>query len=139
MENQRNSPANLADVIKTLESMKDDIQVRNWAAVIRRTCRMAGLAPADVPADPVEIRAMLIRIRPTEFGLKDKTWSTMRCALAAALHAAGIIDRLPRGQASNHPEWSRLMQALSGDKRMSSGLAAFVNYCCLNKIDPAAV
>lgn len=139
MENQRNSPADLAHVIRTLESLKDDLKVRDWVSVIRRTCRMAGLAPADVPADPVEIRAMLIRIRPTEFGLKEKTWSTMRCALATALHAAGIIDRLPRGQASHHAEWSRLMQALSGDKRMSSGLAAFVNYWCLRKIDPASV
>lgn len=139
MENQRNSPANLAEVIKVLERMKEDIQVHDWVSVIRRICRMAGRTPADVPADPVEVRAILVRLRPIEFGLKSKTWSTMRCTLAAALNAVGIVDRLPRGQAKHNADWSRLIQAIAGNKRLSSGLAAFVKYCCSNSIGPAAV
>jgi integrase len=82
---------------------------------------------------------MISGIRPAVHGVSAKSWSTMRSAFNAALQVASITDDPGRGLANRDKTWGPLMRAVAGDMRLSGGLAAFANWCCLQGIDPDGV
>ena len=60
----------------------------------------------------------------------------LRSLLAAALQLVDVVDRLDRGSARRHPEWGPLLEAILNDQRLSTGLAAFANWCTGEGISP---
>jgi integrase len=100
---------------------------------------MAGMAPAQVEADPPALRAMLSSILPAAHGVTSKTWANLVSQFRAALRLAGVIDQRSDGLALKDPAWAPLLQAIADDKRHSCGLALFANYCSLQAITPPQV
>jgi integrase len=100
---------------------------------------MAGAAPAIVAAEAVALRAMISKILPAGHGVGRKTWSNLLSGLRAALRLARVIDPTLQGNASRHPAWGPLAQAIAGDKRLSCGLAPFQNWCAASGPMPSAV
>ena len=111
-------------------------QRRDMLSAVKRICEMAGMAPATVVAEPVALRAMISKILPAAHGVGRKTWSNLLSGLRAALRLAGVIDPALQGDASRHPAWAPLAQAIAGDKRLSSGLAPFQNWCAVSGPTP---
>jgi integrase len=105
-------------------------------SAVKRVCAMAGTTPASVPAQPRPLREMLARIRPAAHSLSIKSFSNLRSLLAAALQLVDVVDRLDRGSARRHPEWGPLLEAIVNDQRLSTGLAAFANWCAGDGISP---
>jgi hypothetical protein len=112
---------------------------RDMVSAINRVCEMAGMALANVPAEPPLLREMLSRIRPAAHGVSAKSYSNQRSLLAAALQLAGIIDPLCRGGARRHPGWGPLLEAVTNDQRLSNGIATFANWCASQDISPSEV
>src|SRR5262249_19879871 len=112
---------------------------RDRVSAINRVCEMASMMPASVPAQPLRLREMLSRIRPAAHGVSAKSYSNQRSLLAAALQLANIIDPLGRGGARRHPGWAPLLEAVADDMRLSSGIAAFANWCAGQGISPEEV
>jgi integrase len=130
--------------IKTLAELLDFVegaslspyQRRDRLSAVKRICEMAGMVPSVVAAEPVALRAMIAKILPAAHGVGPKTWSNLLCGLRGALRLAGVIDPPLQGDASRHPAWAPLAQAIAGDKRLSSGLAPFQNWCAASGPTP---
>jgi hypothetical protein len=129
---------------KTLENMllavqKADLpplQRRDMTSAIKRVCEMAGVAPATLPAKAPAVRAILAKIRPAAHGVSPKTWSNLLSRFRAALRLAGVIEPALQGSATRHPAWVPLVQAIAEDKRLSCGLASFLNWSASQDIAP---
>ena len=90
---------------------------------------MAGVTPAQVPAEAPSIRAMLAKIRPAAHGMTSKTWANVLSRFRKELRLVDVIDPNWQGCAVRHPAWAPLEQAIAGDKRLLHGLAFFNNWC----------
>jgi integrase len=112
---------------------------RDMASAIRRLCEMAGTAPAGVPAEPARLREILSRIRPAAHSVSSKSYSNLRSLLGAALQLAGVVDPLGRGSARRDAGWGPVIETIAEDQRLSTGLAAFANWCASQGISPAEV
>jgi hypothetical protein len=95
--------------------------------------------PASVPAQPLRLRKLVFRIRPTAHGVTAKSYSNLRSLFATALQLAGVIDPLARGGAKRHPGWRPLLEAIADDKHLSRGLATFANWCGSQHVTPGEV
>jgi hypothetical protein len=132
--------ANLAELLVFLErATLPGTRRRDMVSAINRVCEMAGTMPASVPAQPLRLREMLSRIRPAAHGVSAKSYCNQRSLLSGALQLAGIIDPLGRGRGIGHPEWGPLLKAVADDMRLSSGIAAFANWCAGQGISPEEV
>jgi hypothetical protein len=100
---------------------------------------MAGAVPAQVVAEAPGIRALLTKIRPAAHGVTPKTWVNLLSRFRQELRIGDVIDPNYQGYALRHPVWRSLVQALVGDKSLSTGLAAFHNWCAAKGVLPAAV
>ena len=130
----------MADVVQKIEgSDLSTTQRRDMISAIKRICQIAGHAPSSLLADIPAVRAMLHEIRPAAHGISPKTFSNLRCLLAAALQRVGLADKNHRGVASRDAVWAPVMKAIAYDKRLSNGLAAFANWCAANGIAPEDV
>jgi integrase len=111
---------------------------RRWIgrSATERICEMAGVAPASVPAEAPSIRGLLRKIRPAAHGITDKTWANLLSRFRMELRLAEVLDPNHAGSAARHPAWVTLVQAISGDKRLSNGLASFCNWCAAQNIYP---
>jgi len=136
----KNKLMTLADVLSLLDqSGLTGTRRRDMISAIKRLCEMAGTGTASVPAQPAHLRELLSRLRPAAHGLTAKSYSNLKSLLTAALQLAGVIDPLGRGDASRHPEWQQLVTVITGDPRLSNGLATFANWCANHNISPNAV
>ena len=97
---------------------------------------MAGDAPASVPADAPSIRALLAKIRPAAHGMTPKTWANLLSRFRAELRLADVIDPNLQGCAARHPLGLLWCKPSRHDKRLSTGLASFTNWCAANNIHP---
>ena len=104
-----------------------------------RICAMADVTPAEVPADAPAIRAVLRKVRPALHGLTSKTWANLLSRFRHELRLAKVIDPNRQGCAARHPAWANLVQAIAGEKNLSNGLAAFLNWCAAQDTVPDAV
>src|SRR5580704_8364918 len=128
--NENRVVTTLAELLAFLEGTSlTGTRRRDMVSAINRVCEMAGMAPANVPADPAFLRGMLSRVRPAAHGVSAKSYSNQRSPLAAALQLAHVIDPLGRGSARRDPEWGPLLEAVTDDERLSNGLATFANWC----------
>ena len=100
---------------------------------------MAGVAPAQMVAEAPRIRALLATIRPAVHGMTPKTWANLLSRFRRELRLAKVIDPNWQGFAARHPAWAGLVQAIASDKRLSNGLACFLNWCATQDICPDAV
>lgn len=130
----------LDNVRQRVESAETpELRRRNGRSAIERICTMAGLIPAQVPAEPPAVRAVVAKIRPAAHGMASKTWANLLSRFRRELRCADVIDPNYQGCAARHPGWSSLVEALAGDKRLSTGLAAFCNWCAAKGIVADAV
>jgi hypothetical protein len=137
MADTKNSIKTLADVLTLVEQADlPPRHRRDIRSAVKRICEMAGMAPSGVPAGPVALRAITAKILPAGHGVGQKTWSNLLSGLRAALRLAGVIDPALQGDASRHPGWAPLAHAIAGDKRLSSGLAPFQNWCAASGLAP---
>jgi hypothetical protein len=126
----------LADVLGLLDrSGLTGTRRRDMVSAVKRICEMFQTTPASVPARPLQLQELLSRIRPAAYGVAAKSYSNLRSLFAAALQLTGVIDPLGRGSARRHPEWRPLLEAIADDKRLSSGLATFANWCAGSKLE----
>jgi integrase len=138
--NEKRVVTTLAELLVFLErETLPGTRRRDMVSAINRLCEMAGVTPASVPAQPPLLREMLARIRPAAHGVSAKSYSNQRSLLGAALQLAGITDPLGRGDARRHPGWRPLLEAVADDMRLSSGIAAFANWCARAGISPGEV
>jgi integrase len=139
-DNENKAVKTLADVLNLLDqSGLTGTRRRDMVSAVKRICEMFETMPAGVPAQPLHLRELLSRIRPAAHGVTAKSYSNLRSLFAAALQIAGVIDPLGRGSARRHPEWRPLLEAIADDKRLSSGLATFANWCGSQHVSPGEV
>ena len=112
---------------------------RDMVSAINRLCEMAATVPAGVPAEPARLREMLSRIRPAAHGVTTKSYSNLRSLLGAALQLADVTDSVCRGGARRDAGWRPVLEAVAEDQRVSTGLAAFANWCASEGISPGEV
>ena len=79
---------------------------------------------------------MVAKIRPAAHGITRKTWANLFSRFRAELRLADVIDPNWQGCAARDPAWAPLVQAIAGDKRLSTGLAVFYNWCAARGIRP---
>ena len=78
MANDKNHQKTLEDVRRLVESADPPgLRRRNGRSASERICAMAGVTPAQVPAEAPIIRAMLAKIRPAAHGMTSKTWANV--------------------------------------------------------------
>jgi hypothetical protein len=139
-DNENKAVKTLEDVLNLLDqSGLTGTRRRDMVSAVKGICEMFETMPAGVPAQPLHLRELLSRIRPAAHGVTAKSYSNLRSLFAAALQPAGVIDPLGRGSARRHPEWRPLLEAIVDDKRLSSGLATFANWCGNQHISPGEV
>lgn len=127
----------LEDVRRLVESADSPgLKRRNGRLATERIGTMAGVTPAQVPADAPSIRAMLAKIRPAAHGMTSKTWANVISRFRQELRLADVIDPNWQGCAARHPAWAPLLQAIATDKRLLHGLAFFNNWCAARDIRP---
>lgn len=112
---------------------------RNGKPATVRICEMAGTLSTQVPATAPAVRALLATIRPAAHGMTSKTWTNLLSRFRRELRLAGVIDHGYEGRAARHTAWAPLVAAIAGDKKLSTGLAAFDNWCAANGLFPDAV
>jgi hypothetical protein len=138
--NESGAVNTLADVLALVDQTGlPGTRGRDMASAIRRLCEMAGTAPAGVPAEPPLLREMLSRIRPAAHGVSAKSYSNLRSLLSAALQLVGVVHPLGRGNARRDAGWGPVLETVAEDQRLSTGLAAFANWCASQGISPAEV
>ncbi|MBK5197070.1 MAG: site-specific integrase [Methyloceanibacter sp.] len=137
MANDHKTPTTLEEVMQ-FANIASPAERRPWIgkSATERICTMAGVAPASVPADAPSVRAMLSKIRPAAHGITAKTWANLLSRFRMELRLAGVLDPNHAGSAARHPAWATLVQAISGDKALSNGLASFCNWCAAQNIYP---
>jgi hypothetical protein len=112
---------------------------RDMKSAVSRTCEMAGCAPRSLRLEAPILRETLHKIRPAAHGVNEKTWANLLSRFRAALRLANVIDPIMQGTAKRDRAWAPLVEAISEDKRLSCGLAAFFNWCASQAIAPEAV
>ena len=121
MATDQNHQKTLEDVRRLVESADPPgLQRRNGRSPTERIGAMAGVTPAQVPAEAPSIRAMLAKIRPAAHGMTSKTWANVLSRFRQELRLADVIDPNWQGCAARHPAWAPLVQAIAGDKRLST-------------------
>jgi len=137
MAHDQNHPKTLEDVRRLVESADPPgLRRRNGRSPTERIGAMAGVTPAQVPAEAPSIRAMLAKIRPAAHGMTSKTWANVLSRFRQELRLADVIDPNWQGCAARHPAWAPLVQAIAGDKRLLHGLAFFNNWCAARDTPP---
>jgi hypothetical protein len=140
MAKQKDDQKTLEDVRRLAESADPtNLKRLNGRSATERICAMAAISPDQVLAEAPSIRAMLAKIRPAAHGMTPKTWANLLSRFRRELRLADVIDTGSQGYASRHPAWAPLLQALTGDKRLSHGLALFHNWCAAGGIPPEDV
>jgi integrase len=131
------SPATLRDVLDLIETTQmPDTRRRDMVSAIRRICEMMGSSPGLLSTDVAELRTKLGKILPARHEVTKKTFANQKSLFGSALELAGVIDPMPQGITRKDPRWGPLVKAIAHDKRLSCGLAAFANWCSLNRIHP---
>ena len=81
------------------------------------------------------VRDLLAKIRPAAHGMTCKTWANLLSRFRRELRLADVIDPMATRLALPViPTWAPSVQAIAGDKRLSTGLAAFANWCAADDI-----
>jgi hypothetical protein len=136
MADQQNCPKTLEEVHQLVESSDPPGRRRNGRSATERICAMAGVAPAQIPAEAASIRALLAKVRPAAHGMIPKTWANMQSRFRQELRLADVIDPNFQGCAGRHPAWAPLMQAIADDKKLLHGMAFFTNWCAVQDTPP---
>ena len=139
MTDNKNRIETLKNVQESVEREVADFRRRDMISGLTRICEMAGVAPESVTADPPVLRALMVKIRPARHSITPKTWANIRSQFRGALRHAGVIDPPVVGAALQDPAWAPLINAAAGDKRLSSGLVSFSNWCATQGIVPGEV
>ena len=133
----------IEDNKKTLKDVRQLVERAlprpNGRPATERVCALAGVSPAQVPADASSIRALLRKVAPALHGMTAKTWANLLSRFRQELRFAAVIDPNWQGRAARHPAWAHLVQAIAEKKNLANGLAAFMNFCAAQDIVPEAV
>ncbi len=130
----------LEDVYQLVVSAETPEQRRRYGkSATKRICEMAGVLPTQLPATAPAARNLLAKVRPAAHGMSSKTWSNLVSRFRRELRLADVIDHGFEGDAARHPAWTPLVEAAAGDKRLSTGLASFYNWCAAKDVVADAV
>ncbi len=103
MQTLNGKPNTLADVLAIVTAADfAPARSRDMISSINRFCEMVGCSPSEMRAEARAVRAELRKILPAKFGVSAKTFSNLKCWLAAALRQAGALDDMGRGFARRH-------------------------------------
>lgn len=140
MPKSKNTIETLGDVLLFVEaSALPPYQRRDLRSAIKRVAEMAGVVPAMAEATAPALRQMLKKVQAAAHGVSQKTWANLLSGLRAALRLTDVIESRRDGLALKEPGWAPLLEATAEDRRLSCGLAAFVNYCAGKAITPDQV
>jgi hypothetical protein len=129
-----------ADVLAMLQQANfPPLRKRDLLSAVRRVCEMLGHTPALLKIDVPVLRKGLDDVRPAAHGISASTFSNLRSLFATALKWAGLIESIEPGAARRDPSWTPMVEAISGDKRLSNGLATFMNWCAQRRVIPGDV
>ena len=109
---------------------------RDLLSAIRRVSDITGCTPASLKVDVPALRKALDAVRPAAHGMSAATFSNIRSLFGAALKWAGLVELITRGAAKGDDGWAPLVDAIAGDKRLSAGLASFMNWCAQKGVVP---
>ena len=140
MAKDKKTQKTLEDVLLAVD-LEDDpgLRRRNGRSATERICAMAGVAPPQVVAEAPGIRALLAKARPALHRMTSKTWANLQSRFRRELRRTNVIDPNWQGLAGRYPAWVPLVQAIAGDKRLSTGLASFLNWCSAQGLSPKDV
>jgi hypothetical protein len=129
-----------ADLIAALnEADLSPTRRRDMVSAVNRVASMTSASPVNMKLDVPGLRERLAAIKPAAHGITLQTFAKIRSNFSAALELAGVVEPTGRGAAKRDPAWGPLSAAVAGDKRMSSGLSSFMNWCVLKGIAPDEV
>jgi hypothetical protein len=129
----------VADLIRLIEAMPiKPNEKRDLVSALRRTCEMSAKDPAYVEASPPVLRDLLEAIIPAAHGITLKPLTNNRSLVSKALAHGGFVDNV-RGRVLKCPIWGELATRAQSDRKTAAGLATFMGYCSLEKIQPSAV
>jgi integrase len=112
---------------------------RDMVSAVNRVASMTSASPVHMKLDVPGLRERLAGIKPAAHGITPQTYAKIRSNFSAALEWAGVVEPTGRGAAKRDPAWGPLSEAVAGDKRISSGLSSFMNWCVLKGIGPGEV
>jgi len=129
----------LADVLAAIEQATDlsPARRRDLSSAVRAVCKALGRQPADIPADPAQLRRRLEGLSPEALGLAARRWANIR---SLVLKAIGLIKPVMAGRQITPllPGWQML-----NDKNPSrSGrirVAPVMRWMSERNIEPEAV
>jgi hypothetical protein len=103
-------PRTLGDVLRHLEADLGTAtrRCREMSSAVRTICRILGLDPDSIPADPRHLRAVLARVTPATAGVSAGRFANIRSLLLNALKSTGI-KAMPGRHRERHGEaWEAL-------------------------------
>ena len=128
----------LADLIARVEAAPDLPRTirQNWCWALRTVARVAGKAPAAIPAHPDFLRRLMGKAAPGSMGLGTGAWNNAKSLTGKAMAWAGLISIPGRYQAPYTPEWSKLWLLLPSKSALAVQLTRPFHYCSANGIQP---
>jgi len=129
----------LADVRMRIMAHGEISSVRRASigSAVNTVCRVLGMPPEAVPANPAFIRRKLNAARPAAAGVTDKRLSTVKSEVLFALRHLGMTARgiYPTPMIG---KWGTLWKRLP-DKYARTVFSRFFRYCSARGVEPAAV
>src|SRR5437763_2511330 len=103
---------------------------QNWSWGLRTVARAVNKDPAEVPAHPEYLRALLKRAAPASIGLSPAAWNNARSLAGKALEWAGLASMPGHYQAPFALEWQELWDQLPpGKHALRMPLSRFLHFC----------
>src|SRR6266404_4802642 len=130
----------LADVMARIEGRQEITQKerRELLSAVRTICRIVGLEPGSVSAEPRSLREHLDNVPLAYGGLSRTRWNNVKTLLLAALDQAGIKTMAGRASEPLSPPWAAL-QAVLTEPKLRIGLSRFMSFCSAREIAPDGV
>lgn len=110
---------------------------RDFLSALTRVGSIVGEDLGIIAADLGSLRKRLSSISPANHGISQKTWSTLRSNLAAAVDLSGVRNGFRSRSFPLSCEWKGLL--LGRDRTINIGLARFARYASVNGIGPSNV
>ena len=131
----------LADLIARVGAASDLPKTtrQNWCWALRTVARVAGKAPAAIPAHPEFLRRLMGKAAPGSMGLGIGAWNNAKSLTGKAMTWAGLISIPGHYQAPYTPEWSTLWLRLPPKSALAVQLTRLFHYCSANGLQPEDV
>ncbi|MDB5416473.1 MAG: hypothetical protein JWR10_4808 [Rubritepida sp.] len=133
--------AKLAALAKRLSTFTEisSARLREMRSALNTIAKGFGLPLDMVPADPVQLRALLYGLTPAMAGVSHDRWVNSRSLLCNVLGHYDARFLPSRFKGAPAPAWGGLLALLGPDKGMRFELARFARYCTRYSLLPVGV